>query len=164
MSSLGFTLTSTARCRLESGLERRERALGITEHEGPALRGDAERCAHLAGVEARVAAGAVELGDLVEVPDAAVGTHRPGGLVLRPLGLVVAVLVDPVARALDDAAGEAAMADVAAAREDRVALRLTADSVGGFERACREVPGRQAAGLVEDVGDHVGACLLYTSP
>ena len=145
---------------IEAGLERHECALGVAELQRARSHVDAHRGAHLDRVEAEVAARAVELGDTVEVTDAAVGAERPCGLVLRTLGLVVAVLVEPVARALDDAAAVAAVAHVSrrvAARKDRVALRLAADGVGELERARREVAGRQAAGLVEDVGEHVGA-------
>ena len=108
---LGTVAKDLARlAALEDATERRERALAVAERDLARVHVDGHRGAHLDGVETEVAAGAVELGDVVEVVDAAVGTERPDGLVLRTLGLVVAVLVDPVARALDDAAGVAAVA------------------------------------------------------
>ncbi len=79
------------------------------------------------------------------------------GLVLEAGGHVLAFLVVVDLRTLDDAAGMAAVLRLAAAGDDGVVHGLAADLVVPFELAGTEVPGRQAAGLVEDVDQDVGA-------
>ena len=86
-----------------------DRRLRVAELGEPGLHGDADGDAHLDRVEAEVVVQAVQLGDGVQVVDAAVAAVRPDGLVLGLLGEVVAVLVVVDPGALDDAAAVAAV-------------------------------------------------------
>ena len=53
----------------------------------------------------------------------------------------------------------AVVLDLAAARQDRVVHGLAGDLLVAFKLAQGEVPGRQAAGLVDDIDEDVGAVL-----
>ena len=108
-------------------------------------------------IDADVVHQVVGAGDVVQVVDAAVRTQPPDSLVFKAGCYVLALLVVIDLRTLDDAAGMAAVLRFAAAGDDGVMHGLAGDLVGPVEVANREVAGRQAASLVEDVDQHVGA-------
>ena len=132
-------------------------AVAKGKHAG--LHGHAEGHRDLDGIKAQVVHDRVRLGHVVEVVDGAVRAQRPDGLVLETRGLVGALDVGVDLRALDDAAGVAVVLGLAAAGDDGVVHGLAGDGLVALELAGGEVAGGQAAGLVDDVDEHVGAVL-----
>src|SRR6266567_346724 len=126
-------------------------AEGLADRAGAAAENAAKR-----GPRADVVHEAVGKCDVVQVIDAAVGAQPPDGLVLEAGGHVLPFLVGVDLGALDDAAGVAAMLRFAAAGDDGVMHGFAGDLLMRLELAVGEVAGRQAAGLVEDVDQHVG--------
>ena len=132
----------------------------VAEGQDTGLHGHAEGHRGLDGVEADIVHQLVGLGDVVEIVDTAVGAHGPDRLVLKAGGQILAclgVVID--LRTLDDAAGMAVVLRLAAAGDDGVVHGLAGDLLVAVELAEGEVPGRQAAGLVDDIDQDVGAVL-----
>src|SRR6185369_2145991 len=111
----------------------------------------------LDGIDADVIHDVVGTGYIVQVIDAAVGAEAPDGLILETGGEILAILVVVDLGALDDAAGMAAMPGLAAAGSNGVVHGFAGDLIVSLELADGEILGRQSAGLVEDVDQHVGA-------
>ena len=131
--------------------------LAVAEGENAGFHGHAEHDGCFDGVDADVVHDAVGPGDVIQIVDATVGAKTPDGLILETGGDVFAVLVIVNLRTLDDAAGMAAMLRLAAAGNDGLVHGLAGNLVVAVELTNGKVPGRQAAGFVEDVDQDVGA-------
>ena len=106
------------------------------------------------GVHAVLVAEEVGLEDGLQVVDAAVRAHAPGGFVLGSLTLAQVLGVGDLGHpAAADHAGVAALGT----HQQLVGQGLPAHLVGGREVAVPEVVGGQRPGLVEDVDQDVGA-------
>ncbi len=120
----------------------------VAELDDAGIHGDADGDAHLDGVHADVVVEEVEVGDGVQIVDAAMAAVGPDRLVLRLFGQVVAVLVVIDTRALDDAAAVAAVGGRAAALDFQLRPGpRRSDCCGTGELAALEVVGRIAARL-----------------
>ena len=99
----------------------------------------------------------IGLGDKVKIVDAAAGAEAPDGFILKARGQVRALFIIVDLGALDDAAGVAAVAGLAAALDDGVVHGFAADFVMAVEPAGTEVLRGQAARFVQDIDQNIGA-------
>ena len=96
-------------------------------------------------------------GNVVQVADVAGAAETPDGLIFETGGYILALFVQIHLGTLDDAAGMAAVARIAAPRYDHVVHGFSADLFRMVDRAVTEVFGRKSAGLVQDIDQDVGA-------
>jgi hypothetical protein len=90
-------------------LDQLDGSLGVTEFGQPGFHGHADGGAHLDGVQAEIVIHAVQLGDGVQIVDAAVAAVGPDRFVLGLLGDEIAVFVVEGARTADHTAAVAAV-------------------------------------------------------
>ncbi len=137
--------------------EQAQDTLAVAKRNDTGLHGDGEHDHPFDRVDADVIHQVVGSGDIVQIVGGAVGAHAPDGFIFEARSQVVAVPVVVHLGALDDTTRMAAVFRLAATCDDRVVHGFTGDFVVSLELAVPEVPGRQAAGLVEDVDQDIGA-------